>query len=599
MPPDHRAAPFHGAGAAFPPVLLMLVGILGLFLAVPGSTAAQRAGPRAPNECTLAWRCALSGRVHAFAADNGMLYAAVDDRRVYAIDHRGRVHWRTGLGEVPGRELNTAPEGMLTLTTRGGSIFLLNERGGIIWERDVGEGYAGSTAAPNGTLFLASGQQLQAVSHTGRLRWQRRLPAAPSGPPVYSARYGLLVPCSDGFLRSYSPGGILQWEFLAAGIPGRPIARSEGIYLPNEAGTLALVSADGHLIRQFRNIGAVRFAAPAAKLGTPGEGVLAATREEVLHVSLSGGRKRIALLPFAPLAGSAAEDRLAFFGRQGAVAVVSPASGESAALQIPPATALPVFFGEGLLAVGGSDWIVYAYRCGSEQGDSPAEAGAESGSEGRGATSRQDGRPESGAADSGAESVSAAGLMREAMLGSGDRSLLKELLDQAENILESTSPRKSELDYLRAAEAVLTEGVLNPKRRDGRIINDFPELRRRAAELVGRHGDLRSRQPLFELLRYEWSAGGVRETVDALGRLGGVGGGEGVSFLLQRFRAAGSSVGDALAAAAIDYVGREFRFHGILRPDAVELLQTIYLGGFSRKIRLQAVETLRGLKRDA
>jgi hypothetical protein len=189
--------------------------------------------------------------------------------------------------------------------------------------------------------------------------------------------------------------------------------------------------------------------------------------------------------------------------------------------------------------------------------------------------------------------------MREAMLGSGDRSLLKELLDQAENILESTSPRKSELDYLRAAEAVLTEGVLNPKRRDGRIINDFPELRRRAAELVGRHGDLRSRQPLFELLRYEWSAGGVRETVDALGRLGGVGGGEGVSFLLQRFRAAGSSVGDALAAAAIDYVGREFRFHGILRPDAVELLQTIYLGGFSRKIRLQAVETLRGLKRDA
>jgi hypothetical protein len=271
---------------------------------------------------------------------------------------------------------------------------------------------------------------------------------------------------------------------------------------------------------------------------------------------------------------------------------------------MPPASALPVFFGEGLMAVGGKDWIIYAYRC--EKGAaSPAGAGweeqqAELRESEQGPRQVAEQGPETAPAGAGgAIGVTAAQLMREALLGSGDRELIEELLEKAERVLESREPRPGELEYLRAAEAVLTEGVLNPKFRGGRLINDFPELRGRAAELLGRQGDLGSRRPLFELMQYEWAAGGVGKSVEALGRLGGVGSGEGIAFLLGRLQAGGSAIGDGLAAKMIDYVGREFRYHGIVRRDAVELLQAIYLGEFGRAVRLKAVETLRGLKRDA
>jgi hypothetical protein len=540
--------------------------------------------------------------------DGRLLYAAVDDRRLYAIDRKGNIRWRTYLGRRPGSELRAAPEGMLTLTDESGGLLLLNERGGIIWERSIPGGYAGSVTGPNGTVYIAAGDTLQAVSHSGVLRWKRSLPARPAAEPVFSPRYGLLVPCSDDFLRCYSPGGVLRWEFRAAGTPGKPVLQSDGIYLPNAAGTVALVSSEGHLLRQFRDTGRTTFAAPADS------GILAVAGRELLRLSPDGERETAGQISFTPLAGSGEEGRIALFGRQGAAAVL-PASGLAVReLTIPPATALPVFFGDALLAVGGKDWIVYAYRCSFRDGSSgsrhdpaverPADGMPADGetadamsAEGPGGSNGSRERRESRASSAGR--VSAAALMREALLGSGDRSMLKELLDRAEEVLKSRSPQKGELEYLRAAEAVLTEGVLNPKFRDGRLINDFPELRRQAAELIGRHGDLYSRRPLFELLRYEWASGGVTETVHALASLGGTGDGEGIAFLLRKLRSGSSVSGDALAAAAIEYVRKEFRYHGILRRESVELLQTIYLGGYGREVRLRAAEALRGLKRDA
>lgn len=592
--------------------------LLGMTLLAPLAGQEQRSAPEAVSreeaqrragECSLAWRTALSGEVRAFAVaeDGETLYAAADDRRLYAIDRDGTVLWKRALQRVPGGELQTVPEGMLTLTAGGsgsedgageeGRVFLLNRRGGAVWDMPLPDGYRGLAVAPNGTLYIAGEKVLKAVSHTGRLRWQRDLPARPSGAPVFSRRYGLLVPCEDAFVRAYTPGGILRWEFRAAGTPGRPIPRSEGIYSATAAGTVVLVSAEGTLVRQFRDTSKRVFTAAAAG----DSGIVTAAGKELLELSPGGERQRAAQLPFTPLAGTEREGRIALFGKEGAAAVMhAEANGdirEVWTLRMPPASVMPVLFGEELLAAGGKDWVVYAYRCAASGGGADGKNGVP-GEVSRDAAQEKWKRGEKLVRKYSVGSE-AAEVLRETILGSGNRELLAELLDTAERVLESRTPEREEIGYLRAVEKVLLEGVRNPKFREGRIINDFPELRQRAAQLLGVHGDLASRERLIELLKHEWAEAVISEAVQALSKLGGTGDGRGAALLLRKMRGEAGRRDDSLANAAIDYVRREYHFHGELRPSSLELLQSIYQGGYSRSMRLRAMKTLRGLKGDA
>ena len=404
--------------------------------------------------------------------------------------------------------------------------------------------------------------------------------------PVVSGRYGLLVPCGDAFVRAYTSGGVLRWEFRTAGIPGKPIPRPEGIYVPTAAGTVALISGEGKLMRQFRDTGGRFFAAPAAGA----EGIVTAAGRRLLRLSFREDRQRAAQLPFTPLAGTAREGRIALFGKEGAAAVMSDREGgakeEVRTLRMPPASVMPVLFGDGLLAAGGKDWVVYAYRCAVPDVRDVRDV-----------PKKRERDEEPGTAYSGGSA--AAKVLRETILGSGERELLAELLDTAERVLESRSPEREEMNYLRAVEKVLLEGVRNPEFRDGRIINDFPELRQQAAQLLGTHGDLSSREQLLELLKNEWAEVVIDKAVQALSELGGIGDGRGTALLLRKLRSTSGRRDDSLAAAAIHYVRREFRFHGELRTTTIELLQTIYQGGYSRSLRLRAMETLRGLKGDA
>jgi HEAT repeat protein len=69
-------------------------------------------------------------------------------------------------------------------------------------------------------------------------------------------------------------------------------------------------------------------------------------------------------------------------------------------------------------------------------------------------------------------------------------------------------------------DSLALEGVARQLRENGRLINNFPEVRRTAANLLGRMGGERAKNSLLYLLRHEEEPMVLSEAVYALGQIG-------------------------------------------------------------------------------
>ena len=249
------------------------------------------------------------------AFDRGRVYVTTGYGEVIALDHEtGREHWRVGIGP-PLRAPPAVDRDRLYLVTSDNELFALDaDAGDILWSHRGLEETAGllggGSPAVSGSLVVvaySSGEVYALRAENGRVVWADTL--------ARTALRGSLAALNDingspvidrGLVFAVSHSGRLVAIDLASGarVWERAIG---GVHTPWVAGDfLYVVTIEGHVVCLFRGDGRIRWVAALPRFEDPED------REDPIQWAgpvLAGGRLLLA-------------------GSDGAVAVVSPHTGD-------------------------------------------------------------------------------------------------------------------------------------------------------------------------------------------------------------------------------------------------------------------------------
>ncbi|MCL2442525.1 MAG: HEAT repeat domain-containing protein [Treponema sp.] len=142
------------------------------------------------------------------------------------------------------------------------------------------------------------------------------------------------------------------------------------------------------------------------------------------------------------------------------------------------------------------------------------------------------------------------------------------------------------LDYL------CREGTTSVARENGRVVNNFPDIRRQAARYLGQIGTEEAAGSLISILRYEEEPAVIQEAIKSLGDIGINNNNETIMFIVDITRKFNNLNPDNLIAlAAIDAFEKIARNNGgINYPEAIRLLNsisanTVYVAGVRERAR--------------
>jgi HEAT repeat protein len=149
----------------------------------------------------------------------------------------------------------------------------------------------------------------------------------------------------------------------------------------------------------------------------------------------------------------------------------------------------------------------------------------------------------------------------------------------------NTSPEVSEaLEYLGL------EGVLNRSRENGRLVNNFPDVRQEAAKYLGKMGTPEAKSALLKMVYYDNEPMVLQEAVKSLADIGNDDDGKVVStiaWILQKFD--NTNPDDLLAFMAIDAFERLGAGSGGLSdPNAIQMLIRIAEGRYTTLVKDKA-----------
>lgn len=139
-------------------------------------------------------------------------------------------------------------------------------------------------------------------------------------------------------------------------------------------------------------------------------------------------------------------------------------------------------------------------------------------------------------------------------------------------------------------------GLVVQSRLNQKLVNDFPDLRAEAADLLGRVGSTSSRYALVRAVRAETDGVALAAEIRALGAIASDGDGSSVSAILQAFaRRAALPPDSRLASAVVGAVARIAVYEGtVAEPSAVTALIAISRGGYDPAVKAAALSVLQG-----
>jgi len=142
------------------------------------------------------------------------------------------------------------------------------------------------------------------------------------------------------------------------------------------------------------------------------------------------------------------------------------------------------------------------------------------------------------------------------------------------------------LDYLSR------EGTSSVARENGRIVNNFPDIRRQAARYLGQIATEEATNSLITILRYEEEPAVIQEAIKSLGDIGINNNNETIMFIVDITRKFNNLNPDNLIAlATIDAFEKIARKNGgLYYPEAIRLLNsisanTVYVTGVRERAR--------------
>jgi len=168
------------------------------------------------------------------------------------------------------------------------------------------------------------------------------------------------------------------------------------------------------------------------------------------------------------------------------------------------------------------------------------------------------------------------------------------------------------LDYIREAidrgnrndeiretlEFLSREGRMTQARENGRLVNNYPDVRRQAAKYLGQIGTQEARVNLLEMIQFENEPMVLQEVIKSLGDIGENKNNETVNyiaFVMNRFGA--TNPDNIMAIATIDAFEKIARKNnGLNSPDAVRALVLISEGLYNTPVKERARQLLAELR---
>ncbi len=148
-------------------------------------------------------------------------------------------------------------------------------------------------------------------------------------------------------------------------------------------------------------------------------------------------------------------------------------------------------------------------------------------------------------------------------------------------------------------EALATEGTARQVRSEGAIINNYPEIRRQSAQLLGEIGGERSQQVLLTILQEDPEPMVLAEAVYALGAIGINDDNEtlnNIVFMLRRENAREAPDNNLAFASLLALEKIAASQGGISDPETINVVLEVASGGYVRDVRLKAIDVINKLR---
>jgi HEAT repeat protein len=145
-----------------------------------------------------------------------------------------------------------------------------------------------------------------------------------------------------------------------------------------------------------------------------------------------------------------------------------------------------------------------------------------------------------------------------------------------------------------ALEYLGLEGVLNRGRENGRLVNNFPDIRREAVKYLGQMGTVEAKETLLKIIYYDNEPMVLQEAVKSLADIGNDDGGKTIStiiWILQKFD--NTNPDNLLALSSIEAFEKLGASGGGLKdPNAIQMLIRIAEGPYIRPVQERAKAVL-------
>ncbi len=565
----------------------------------------------------LLWRYGTGGQIrsHPAVGSDGTLYAISDDGYLYALAPAGELIWKHNLGGIVTDCLAVGADGTIYAGLRNGDLIAVNPHGSEIWRQRLDGLPAGDPlTAPDGRLYVGTRRgTLYVISHSGQVEWTVQLPAGITQPLAMDGAGTLYVVAADRRLYALTSWGRFKWSLPFESAPDAPAIGEGGvIFIATAAGEVYDVTPGGDIAWHYdlggsplAPLAGAAQAAPgrvlAAQSSAAGGGqrstVVVATREGAVAELDADGRllwrtKLSAGLSGEPLLGT---DRITVLASDGTLLTLTEkgAVADRFSLGTRGGTVLT---SDGRLYVGGRDWIIYVVQLSKEAALDRScawpEAGHDPAHSGRTSSAPNE---VSGFAP-GADSYD---LYLKSLFALGTRQAFTHILDDVSRRVEDRSLGRDVWYAVPILEHIAEAGVIEPVYEDNRVIDNFPDLRARAALLLGTLGSLYSRDILIRLIDRESDNVALASEIQALGLLGSDPDGSAVRAIAAAFRRTTASAPNSRVAAAVvtAYQGISRYEGGLFDRAAAEPLVSIAFGGYPDWIRASAGELLRAVEK--
>lgn len=170
----------------------------------------------------------------------------------------------------------------------------------------------------------------------------------------------------------------------------------------------------------------------------------------------------------------------------------------------------------------------------------------------------------------------------------------KQALEVIANMVESGKATADNLEVLAVLDELGNEGTSREVRVNGRLVNDYPEIRRQSAELLGQIGGEKSRDILIAMALKDNEPMVLAEAVYSLGLIEPDSAGRVESVISQLVRSQDAVRPDnnfAYAAiSALENIGKNRK--GQVNPEVFVSLIQIAQGNYIRAVRTKAIKVL-------